>query len=60
MLHAGAWISGAGHGGQLCSWIRTIHLPYVQAWNLDIQKTLPWGIVMNVGYNGSKGNHLDT
>jgi hypothetical protein len=34
-------------------------LPYVQAWNLDIQKTLPWGIVMNLGYNGSKGNHLD-
>ena len=22
-------------------------LPYVQTWNLDIQKTLPWGIVMN-------------
>jgi hypothetical protein len=35
------------------------HLPYVQTWNLDIQKTLPWGVVMNVGYNGSKGNHLD-
>ena len=34
-------------------------LPYVDVWNLDIQKTLPWGIVMNVGYNGSKGNHLD-
>jgi hypothetical protein len=35
-------------------------LPYVQAWNFDIQKTLPWGIVMNLGYNGSRGNHLDT
>jgi hypothetical protein len=34
-------------------------LPYVQVWNLDVQKTLPWGVVMNVGYNGSKGNHLD-
>ncbi len=34
-------------------------LPYVEVWNLDVQKTLPWGIVMNVGYNGSKGNHLD-
>lgn len=34
-------------------------LPYVQTWNLDVQKTLPWGIVMNVGYNGSKANHLD-
>jgi hypothetical protein len=35
-------------------------LPYVMAWNLDIQKTLPWGIVMNLGYNGSRGNHLAT
>lgn len=34
-------------------------MPYVIAWNLDVQKTLPWGIVMNLGYNGSKGNHLD-
>jgi len=34
-------------------------LPYVQAWNIDVQKTLPWGVVMNVGYNGAKGNHLD-
>jgi len=34
-------------------------LPYLQVWNLDVQKTLPWGIVMNIGYNGSKGNHLD-
>ncbi len=35
------------------------HLPYVQAFNLDVQKTLPWGIVMNVGYNGSRGSNLD-
>ena len=34
-------------------------LPYVETWNLDIQKSLPWGMVLNVGYNGSKGNHLD-
>ena len=34
-------------------------LPYVQVWNLDVQKTLPWGIVMNLGYNGSKGSDLD-
>jgi hypothetical protein len=35
-------------------------LPYVQVWNLDIQKTLPWNVVLNLGYNGSRGNHLDT
>lgn len=34
-------------------------LPYVQVWNLDIQRTLPWGMVMNLGYNGSKGSNLD-
>jgi hypothetical protein len=35
-------------------------MPYVQVWNIDIQKTLPLGIVMNLGYNGARGNHLDT
>jgi len=34
-------------------------LPYVQAWNLDVQKTMPWGVVVNLGYNGSKGSRLD-
>lgn len=34
-------------------------LPYVQVWNLDIQRTFPLGIVLNVGYNGAKGTHLD-
>ncbi|HEY1209037.1 MAG TPA: carboxypeptidase-like regulatory domain-containing protein [Terracidiphilus sp.] len=35
------------------------HLPYVQVWNLDVQKTLPWNVVLNMGYSGSRGNHLD-
>ena len=35
------------------------HLPYVQTWNLDLQKTMPWNVVLNIGYNGSKGDHLD-
>ena len=34
-------------------------LPYVQLWNMDVQRTLPLGIVLNVGYNGSKGTRLD-
>jgi hypothetical protein len=34
-------------------------LPYVQVWNLDIQRTLPLNIVLNVGWNGSKGTRLD-
>jgi trimeric autotransporter adhesin len=34
-------------------------LPYVQAYNLDVQKTLRWGMVLNAGYNGSMGSRLD-
>jgi hypothetical protein len=34
-------------------------LPYVLVWNLDVQKTLPWGLVVNAGYNGSLGDRLD-
>jgi len=38
---------------------KNYRLPYVQVWNLDVQRTLPMGIVLNVGYNGSKGTRLD-
>src|SRR5258708_4879052 len=34
-------------------------LGYVEVWNLDVQKTLSHGLLLNVGYNGSKGTHLD-
>jgi hypothetical protein len=34
-------------------------LPYVQVWNINLQRRLPLGIVLNVGYNGSKGTRLD-
>ena len=34
---------------------RIYRLGHVQVWNLDIQRTLPMGIVMNVGYNGAQG-----
>ncbi|HMH15713.1 MAG TPA: TonB-dependent receptor [Edaphobacter sp.] len=34
-------------------------LGYVQVWNIDIQRTLPMGIVTNIGYNGARGNELD-
>jgi hypothetical protein len=35
-------------------------LGYVQIWNLDVQREMPGGVVMNAGYNGSKGTRLDT
>jgi trimeric autotransporter adhesin len=38
---------------------KNYRLPYVQVWNLDIQRTLPAGIVLNVGWNGAKGTRLD-
>ena len=34
-------------------------LGMVQVWNLDIQRSLPKGIVLNVGYNGANGGNLD-
>jgi hypothetical protein len=38
---------------------KNYRLPYVQVWNLDIQRTLPMNIVLNVGWNGAKGTKLD-
>jgi hypothetical protein len=34
-------------------------LGMVQAYNLNIQRTFPMGIVFNIGYTGAKGSHLD-
>jgi len=34
-------------------------LGYIQLWNLDTQTDLGHNVIMNVGYNGSKGTHLD-
>jgi hypothetical protein len=38
---------------------KNYRLPSVQVWNIDVQRTLPMNIVLNVGYNGSKGTRLD-
>jgi len=35
-------------------------LAYVQLWNVDIQRDLGGGWLMNIDYNGSKGTRLDT
>jgi hypothetical protein len=34
-------------------------LPFVHVWNLNVQKALPWSLVLNAGYNGSFGGNLD-
>jgi hypothetical protein len=33
---------------------------YVQQWNLNIQRNLPWGIFLSAAYVGSKGTHLES
>jgi len=38
---------------------KNYRLGMVQIYNLNIQRTIPLGIVLNVGYNGSKGSDLD-
>ncbi|MGA2096635.1 MAG: TonB-dependent receptor [Candidatus Acidiferrum sp.] len=35
------------------------HLGYVQVWNVDIQRELRGGYLLNLDYNGSKGTDLD-
>src|SRR5205085_3372741 len=34
-------------------------LGYVQAFNADVQRELPKNLMLNIGYNGAKGTHLD-
>ena len=38
---------------------KNYRLPYIQLWNLNVQRTLPGNVVLNVGYSGSKGTRLD-
>src|SRR6202000_3544765 len=34
-------------------------LAYVETWNLNIQQEARGGVVINIGYTGAKGTHLD-
>ncbi len=38
---------------------KNYRLPYIQTWTLNLQRTAPWNVVLNVGYTGSKGTRLD-
>ncbi len=38
---------------------RNYRLAYVQSWNLNIQQDVKSDLVINIGYTGSKGTHLD-
>ncbi|PYV52246.1 MAG: TonB-dependent receptor [Acidobacteria bacterium] len=35
-----------------------MQLPTVHQWNLSLQRELPWGLVMEAGYIGRRGEHL--
>jgi hypothetical protein len=37
---------------------RNAKQPYVQTWNFDIQRKLPWNSVGEIAYSGSRGIHL--
>ena len=38
---------------------RNYRTPYAQTWNVSIQRELPAGFFMELGYLGTKGTHLD-
>lgn len=39
---------------------KNYRVPYAQTWNFQIQQDLPWRLVAQVGYLGTKGTRLDT
>ncbi len=40
-------------GGTSTNW----HQPYAQQWDLDVQRQIPYDIIIDIGYYGSKGTH---
>ena len=50
-----AAVQGLAVGGR----IPGAKYPYVQQWNLNIQQQLPWDTGFQIGYQGSKGTHLE-
>ena len=38
---------------------RNYKLGYIQTWNLSVQQTLPYSLVLELGYQGTKGTRLD-
>jgi len=34
------------------------HQPYTQQWDIDVQRELPYDLILDIGYYGSKGTHL--
>jgi len=51
--------NGANHITNTYAVDPNYRLAYVQSWNLNIQQEIKSSVVMNIGYTGSKGTHLD-
>ncbi len=48
----------ANIGSSITAPLRNYRNGYAQSWNLEIQRELPWGIIVNGYYWGSKGTRL--
>ena len=44
--------------GNITAFAPKMQLPTVHQWNFSIQRELPWGLVMEAGYIGRRGEHL--
>lgn len=42
----------------LVSWNQRGTMPYVEEWNLTVERQLPWDMVFSVNYVGNSGTHL--
>ena len=53
-------MAGAGTqlGQTLSVWYHNPPTPYAMQWNLDLQQQFPGAVLLDVGYSGSRGEHL--
>lgn len=47
-----------GSTATLISWPGRFTMPYIQQWNLSVQKELPGSMLLEINYVGSRGTHL--
>jgi hypothetical protein len=53
-----AFVFSPASTAQLVSWPSHFKTPYVQEWNLSIEKRLPWNMIAEVNYVGNHGVQL--
>ena len=49
---------GLGMGGGTGGVFTTNQVPHMQQWNLNVQRELPWNVITEVAYIGSRGTDL--